>query len=104
MLSFLKNFESSSLLVIIPTYLLMNVALSVVWTLQGNYKNAGSLYKAIFWNIAQLQKTMRKRGVVQRKRKVSDVDYLKKSRRNPDLRYYVALLTRNFENYVDAPL
>lgn len=104
MLSFLKNFESSSLVTIIPIYLLMNIALSLVWVLQGNYKNAGSLYKALFWNIAQLQKTLKKRKAVQKRRKLSDADYLKKSKRNPAVSYYIALLTRNFENYVDSPL
>jgi len=101
LLSFLKNFETKNLLTIIPVYLLMNVILSIIWLLQGNYKNAASLYKAIYWNIKEFGNTMKKRQLVQRQRKIRDSEYLAKVKKNPRFSYYVTLLTRKFENYHD---
>ncbi len=89
---------------IIPIYLFMNIVLSGIWLLQGKYKNAVVLYKAIFWNVGKLKSTLQKRSRIQKIRKVSDKEYFKLCRKNPRVSYYIALLTRKFENYVDSPL
>lgn len=79
----------------------MNILLSIIWLLQGNYKNAGSLYKAIYWNIKEFGNIKKKRQLVQQQRKISDSEYLKKVKKNPRFSYYVSLLTRKFEEYHD---
>lgn len=101
LLSFLKNFELSSLFVILPTFLIMNVVLSLYWLLMGKHKHTLSLYKAILWNIQNLKKTIHKRKQVQKLRTVKDNNYYTRVKKNPKLSYYKQLLSMRFEEYKD---
>lgn len=101
MLSFLKNFSFTSLFTILPLYLFFNFILSIYWLFQRKYKHSLSLYRAIWWNIVVLPKTLKKRKLVQSLRKISDQEYLKKVKKNPGLFYYYCLLTMQFNQYID---
>lgn len=98
--SFLKTFQGRSLVGILPTFLVITVMLSIVWTLQGKFRHAVALYRALWWNCRQLSETLRKRGAVQRHRTRTDRDIAKVVKRNPRLRYYFYLFT-NLTKYVD---
>lgn len=93
LLSFLKNFEVSTLVKIVPRYLLLNIILSIYWLLCGKLGNFVSLYRAIWWNIVHLRQTLKKRQVVQSFRKRKDTEIFEKVKKNPKLKYYYYLLT-----------
>jgi GT2 family glycosyltransferase len=101
LLSFLKNFEVSHLLSIVPVYLLSSILISVLWIFQGKFSSAFAIYKAIFWNLTHIKKTLTKRSDVQSKRKKTDKDYFTFGKKNPRFQYYFSLFSRKFDAYED---
>lgn len=93
LLSFLKNFEKGTLTRVIPTFLALNVLLSIAWLFQGRYSHSIALYKAIWWNMKHLAETMRKRKEIQKIRVRSDKDIFSVTKKNPRLSYYRYLFT-----------
>lgn len=100
LLSFIKNFESFSLIKIIPTYLILNTGLSFYFLFKGKFKNFFAFYKAIWWNIKNIKSTLEKRRRIQNLRVKSDKDIFKQVKKNPRLSYYYYLLT-GLEKYED---
>jgi len=100
-LSFLKNFEESSLVTIIPKFIALNILLSVIWLFQGKWKHSLSLYKAFMWNIQRIPQTRKKRARIQKLRAKRDSEYMKICLKNPRLSYYYHLLTIQFDKYSD---
>ena len=90
-LSFLKNFEAKTLVVILPVFFFMNILLSLVWILQGKFKHFLSTYKALIWNIKNIKETLKKRKIVQELRVKSDKEIFKVTKKNPRLSYYYFL-------------
>ena len=104
-MSFLKNFSWTSLITILPKYLVINGALSLVWLLTGKMSNFLAYYHALWWNMLHLADTLRKRRTVQKLRTVSDSAIFRVTKRNPTLRYYYYLFRGNIEalgEYEDA--
>jgi GT2 family glycosyltransferase len=101
LLSFLLNFEAKNLLLYVPVYLLLNFFLSIVWLAQGKFQHVYALYHAIFWNIQNFGNTMTKRKNIQRLRKMKDSEYFAKVKKNPNLNYYFALFSSQFQKYQD---
>ena len=99
LLSILKNFSGSSLVTIIPTYVVLNIGISFIWLGQGKTKHFAALYRSIWWNIQHLSQTLEKRKKVQALRKVSDSEINKKVKVNPRLSYYYYLLKGHLEKY-----
>jgi len=93
LLSFLKNFEFFTLIKIIPIYLVINIALSFFWLLQGKFKHLFALYRSIGWNIIHIKKTLMKRRKTQGLRKKSDDEIFLITKKNPRITYYYYLLT-----------
>jgi GT2 family glycosyltransferase len=93
LLSFTKNFEISSLLRVLPIFLLLNGGLSLLWLIQGKWQHFFSFYKALYWNVTHINGTLKKRGEVQFLRKKSDREIAKRTKRNPSLRYYYYLFS-----------
>lgn len=75
----LKNYSLFMLFLIIPLYLLVNIAEIVLFTIIGRWNVArGAYLKAWGYNLTHLGPTLRKRREVQKMRKVSDWRILKK--------------------------
>lgn len=101
LLSFLKNFESTSLIYFIPVFLLLNILLSYAWLLQGKVKYFLAIYKGIYWNIKNIAKTLIKRKKIQTDRKKSDSELFKKLLINPNINYYKYLFNDDIKSYKD---
>lgn len=93
----IKNLSFWYLLKIIPVHLILWFCLATYLLLTGKFLSAKNIYKGIFWNISHLRQTLRKRKLVQEKRKVSDqklfVTYKLMSKTN--LRYYINKFTNS---------
>lgn len=100
LLSFLKNFSAFSLIKIIPVYLFFNFLLSFVWLLQGKVRHFFAIYRAIFWNIIHIRKTLYKRRLIQSERKKSDGEIEKIVKKNPRISYLYYLFT-DLQKYAD---
>jgi hypothetical protein len=101
LLSFLKNFEKESLFCYIPVFLLLNVLIGFVWLLQGKFRGALSLYRAIWWNTINIKSTLEKRSKIQELRKHSDEDIFTRVKINPLPIYYLHLLNDKLYLYKD---
>lgn len=101
--SFLVNFEVWYFVYLLPVFLILNIITSLGWLFQGKYKNTLSLYKAIWWNIANFEHILKRRREVQKVRKLSDRQIFKVCRINPRLSYYYHLFTTDLSKYRDDP-
>jgi GT2 family glycosyltransferase len=99
--SFLTNFETQTLISVIPTFLIVNLLLSLIWLVTGKYKHSLSLLKGMFWNIYNLRNIIGIRKNTQSLRKKSDGDYLKQVKKNPRPTYYYYLLKDDLGLYTD---
>lgn len=102
--SFLANFEISYLLYLIPTFMVLNILISIGWLFQGKSKNILSLYKAIGWNIQNIGHIRMRRNSVQSTRILSDREIFNMVKQNPRLSYYRALFTTDLSEYKDDPI
>lgn len=68
----LKNYSMASLLKILPLYFLIIFAESVFFILRRQFKIPLVYLRAFWWNVQNLQDTLRERRKIQRKRKVPD--------------------------------
>lgn len=99
--SFLKNFEATSLLSILPAFFLFNALISIGWLVQGKRRHSYALLKAIYWNFRNFPTIMSKRKRVQSVRRASDRDIVSQVKRNPRLIYYYNLFHNKLEYYKD---
>lgn len=100
-LSIVKNYSIFSLFYIVPTHICVIVSLSLFWLLKGKYKHSLSIFKAIWWNLTNLKKSITKRKIIQKFRVVNDRDIFKKTKKNPKLIYYKCLILdlKKFQKY-----
>lgn len=101
LLSFQKNFETKSLLTIIPIYLLLNIAISFMWLIQKKPKHFLALYQSIWWNIVHFKDTQLKRRKIQSYRKKTDAEIFTVTKKNPGFSYYISLIKGDPERYKD---
>lgn len=102
--SFLVNFQIWYLIYLLPLFLIENILLSIGWVASGKYKSALSLYKAIWWDITHMDYILKRREIVQKTRKLSDIQIFRRVRRNPRLSYYYHLFTTDLSKYEDDPI
>ncbi len=100
--SFIKNLSWIELIKVIPVFLILNMFIAVIWIIQGKWRSAQALLKAILWNIAHLTQTLQKRKIVQAKRVLTDSQIWDKVKKNPRLSYYYYLFNDNFVKYKDS--
>lgn len=100
LLSFIKNFESFSLIKIISTYLILNTGLNFYFLFKGKFRNFLAFYKSLWWNIKNIKSTLKKRRKIQNLRVKSDNEIFKKIKKNPRLSYYWYLF-KGLEKYKD---
>lgn len=97
--SMIKNYEIKNMYRII--YLLFaNIFISLIFLLKGNLKHFIAIYRSIFWNIKNINNTIKKRKKVQNIRKLTDKAYFKSVKKNPRLKYYYYYFT-NIGDYKD---
>ncbi|MGI8420330.1 MAG: glycosyltransferase family 2 protein [Candidatus Levyibacteriota bacterium] len=101
LMSFLKNFETGNLFMIIPIYIFLNIVISFIWLFQGKLKHFLALYQAIGWNIMHFSSTQKKRKQIQSIRKKTDAQIFSITKKNPTFSYYITLLRGNTETYTD---
>lgn len=74
----LKNYSASSLLWVLPTYVIVNIAEMLLFAVIGRVDVAYRCYlKAWWWNITQLHDTLRQRRIIQSSRTVNDREILR---------------------------
>lgn len=90
--SYLKNFNYSTLFFIMPIHLVMCEVTAFLYLLTGKPQYFVAIQKAIFWNITQIGKTYKKRKDIQSTvRKIDDNKFLKNLQAHPRLAYYLYL-------------
>jgi GT2 family glycosyltransferase len=70
--SLLKNLELKSIILVLPIHLFICVIIALRYLSLGNSRNALAIFGAMFSNLKDLQKTIRKRLAVQAGRRISD--------------------------------
>jgi GT2 family glycosyltransferase len=98
--SFLKNFELTTLIWVMPMHLIIISFLGTTWALQGKFKYTQALANAIMWNISVLGETYNLRQKIQKQRKLKDKEIFNMVEKNPRLSYYKALFT-DLKQYED---
>lgn len=98
--SYIKNLSVRSLVKVLPVYLAMNVLLSLIYLVKLDLDNFLMIYRAIFWNVKNIGKTLVKRGAVVRK--VDESRILTRVKRNPRLSYYFYLARLDLKSYEDT--
>lgn len=99
--SLIKNLEFKSLLKILPIHLCLCVLCGITLVLKGEISHGIAIFKAIGWNIANFEQTLKKRRFVQKNiRKITDKELFTGAYKNPRFSYYYYLFT-NLENYKD---
>lgn len=70
--SLIKNLGTVNLFLVLPAHILVSLGISMAFLLKGQIKNSFIIWKAIWWNLVNIKKTLRKRRRVQKIRAVSD--------------------------------
>ena len=68
----IKNLERKNLIKIVPIHIFLWFCLATFLLFTGKYKSGLNIYKGIFWNFNHLKQILKKRKIIQNKRKVSD--------------------------------
>lgn len=70
--SLIKNLGTFNLLTILPVHLFISSGIAFVFLVKGQFKNFWIIIQAIWWNIVNLDKTLKKRIKVQKEREIPD--------------------------------
>lgn len=99
--TYLKNLEAINLLKILPLIIAGYLFAAIIYFGFGKPKNSLAIFKALFYNIIHLERTLRKRKTIQGKyRQSKDKNFLPIVTRNPRINYYFSLFT-DVGKYVD---
>ena len=98
--SYLKNLSIVSLTKVLPAYLTVNVFLSLVYLVKMDVENFLMIYKAVFWNVKNIKKTLQKRKEIVRE--IDEDTIFKKVKKNPKLSYYFNLSKLDLKSYEDT--
>ncbi len=99
--SLITNLETYTLFKILPKFIFLNILISFVWILRGQFGNSMSIYKAFFWILNNLRKIYLQRIRIQSNRKVNDGTLFKEYMKFPSIKYYYYLLNNNLNKYSD---
>lgn len=70
--SLIKNLEIGNLLIILPVHLLISLGILFIFLIRGHFGSSLIIWKAIWSNIVNFDKTLNKRKKIQKMRVVSD--------------------------------
>jgi GT2 family glycosyltransferase len=90
--SYLKNYQPATLAWVLPVYLSVSILISVFWLVRRKRGLFFSIYRAMWWNVANARGTLSKRRRVQASRRRDDDSLFPVVRKNPPRRYYYYLL------------
>lgn len=76
--SLFKNYSSSNLLWVIPLYCFQQLLESAYYLLNANFAMLKTIWRAFYWNLVNITLTLKKRKIIQRRRKVQDRQLLLK--------------------------
>lgn len=100
--SYIKNFGTRNLLTIYPVFIITQVCFILYSLLKLRFGVVKAIFKAYWWNILNLNKTLEKRRFIQSKiRKVSDKDINTYIKMSPRWSYYYYNLFRTIQEYND---
>ncbi len=99
--SFIKNFDTWTLVKFIPIYILFTIAISIIWLVKWKYKHFLAIYKAFWRNIINIKKNLIKRDQVFSFKKNNDKILLNWLIKNPKLIYYYYLMFNKISLYKD---
>lgn len=92
--SYCKNLDTLNLIKVLPLHLFLCEVNAAIYLLRGKFRMALTVQKSILWNILNLNKTLKKRRIVQLKlRKVKDADIMPYIKKNVGLDYYINLFS-----------
>lgn len=86
--SLIKNLEFKELLKILPFHLLICNALCLVFLVLGQIRRFWAIQKAIWWNVANIKRTLAKRTDIQHLRVKTDKELFAIIKKNPKADYY----------------
>lgn len=90
----LKNLGPWELVKMLPVHLILTQVAAMSFLVQGAVKVAISTEQAVFWNVINLSKTLKKRKRVQKKiRKIGDSELMDKVKKKVKPTYYYYLFT-----------
>ncbi len=91
--TYIKNFGTSSLLICLPTHLLLCQFYAVSSCIGRKWPLAWAIERAFLWNCLHLVRTLQLRNIIQKSmRRVKDREFMHRIFRTPSLRYYLGLL------------
>lgn len=100
--SYLKNFGTLNLLTIFPVFIFVQISVMLSFILKRRFNLVREIFKAYWWNILNLARTLKKRQIIQHKiRKVSDNKLNSYIKLNPNLSYYYYSLFKTTQEYND---
>ena len=82
--SMIKNLNLINLIYILPVHIAISIGIALAFMFRGQFKSSMLILKAIWWNIQNLRRTIKKRRLVQKSRKVRDSFILKNLTRPVD--------------------
>lgn len=92
-LTLIKNLGNESLIRILPLHVILWLGLSLYVFFRGDYKASFWILKGVVWNIINLKKSLRKRHVIQKKRKALDHDLFPKILMKKPFKYFLEKAT-----------
>ena len=106
-LTLLKNLEFGNALKIIPRHVLLWAGLAWFSLAKGDWRAFGWIHSAIWWNVRNARRTMRKRWLIQECRVLNDKALFRAFMRKMPMSYFVRKATRrqkvgNAEGYVKS--
>lgn len=99
--SYLKNFGTLNFITIFPIFLVVQVSVFIFFLLKLRFELLRAIIKAYWWNIVNFSRTLEKRKIIQRDRKISDFELDKIIRKDPRLDYYYYSLFKTTQEYND---
>ncbi|MHB8140342.1 MAG: glycosyltransferase family 2 protein [Vulcanimicrobiaceae bacterium] len=82
----LKNLETGTLIRVLPVHVAIWIAFAAFNLAKGKPRSALWISQGLWWNVAHLGQTLRKRGEIQRFRVISDAELLRQVGRRDSLR------------------
>lgn len=99
--TYAKNFEVSTLVLVLPLHLAMCLLVIGMYTITLRFSSSLAIIRALIWNVTNLSKTAQNRTKVATLRKISDNSYLTHLTRQVRLSYYYHLFTTSLRGYKD---
>lgn len=76
--SLIKNLGGANLLIVLPAHIFVSFGISLAFLFKGQPQSSAIIWKAFWWNIVNLKKTLAKRRRIQKMRKLSDREIFSK--------------------------